>query len=398
MITKTIELEEYSPTSLPAEALPQHLGKLLWSRYGQKIQIEPPTFKTDNQWRITPQGWAGHIPADDGYQLFIKPKVELANLFRMLEYAYKLPFLATGEMVGAKSLKDFYERLARILALRALDRSRKGLYREYAGRSQRLPFLRGKVVLESLLRSPCETSLDCDYHENTADIEDNQILAWTLYCIARSHLCDEEVTKLVRRAFRATQGIAELRPCSAGLCEGRFYSRLNEDYRSLHALCRFFLDHSGPSHEQGGHQMLPFLIDMARLYEMFVAEWLRKNIPGHIILRDQAPFSIGGVNRVEFRIDLLLIDRATGRRLCLIDTKYKTPSGPSSGDLEQVIAYAKTLGCPEAVLVYPQILSKPFDHLIGGDIHVWTSTFGLAEDLEKQGQVFMSTLLASIVG
>ena len=59
MITKTIELEEYSPTFLPAEALPQHLGKLLWSKYGKKIQIEPPTFKTDNHWRITPQGWAG---------------------------------------------------------------------------------------------------------------------------------------------------------------------------------------------------------------------------------------------------------------------------------------------------------------------------------------------------
>ena len=58
--------------------------------------------------------------------------------------------------------------------------------------------------------------------------------------------------------------------------------------------------------------MLPFLIDMARLYEMFVAEWLRQHLPYHIILKDQAAFSIGSVNKVEFRIDLLLIDRATG--------------------------------------------------------------------------------------
>ena len=80
MSIKTIELQEYIPNVLPAEALPQHVAKLLWSQYGEKIQIEPPTFKTDNHWRITPQGWAGHIPVDEGFHFFIKPKVELGNL------------------------------------------------------------------------------------------------------------------------------------------------------------------------------------------------------------------------------------------------------------------------------------------------------------------------------
>ena len=216
----------------------------------------------------------GYIPIDEAVRIFIKPRVKLSNLFRMLEYAYKLPFLATGDMVGAQSLQEFYERLAKIVALRVLDRCRKGLYREYAARSNRLPFLRGKVALESMLCSPGEITLDCRYHENTADIEDNQILAWTLCCIARSGLCCEDVAQPVRRAFHAAQGIAQLKACPASLCEGRHYNRLNEDYRHLHTLCRFFLDHSGPSSEQGEHNMLPFLIDMARLYEMFVAEWL----------------------------------------------------------------------------------------------------------------------------
>ena len=62
--------------------------------------------------------------------------------------------------------------------------------------------------------------------------------------------------------------------------------------------------------------------------------------------------------KVEFRIDLLLTDRHTGKPLCLLDTKYKAASSPSAGDVQQVIAYAKVLGCREAVLVYP----KPIDH------------------------------------
>ena len=73
-------------------------------------------------------------------------------------------------------------------------------------------------------------------------------------------------------------------------------------------------------------------------------EWLRQHLPANILLRDQATFSLGDINKVEFRVDLLLIDRETGRPLILLDTKYKTPSGPSSSDLEQVIAYAKAFG------------------------------------------------------
>lgn len=397
MKVQTIELQEDGPPCFRStDAFSQRAGKLLWSQYEGKIEVEPPTFKTDNQWRLKAQGWVGHIPVDEEFHLFIKPKVELSNLFSMLEYAYKLPFLTTGDMVGAQSLQEFYERLAKIVALRILDRSRKGLYREYAARFNRLPYLRGKMVLESMLSSPWETSLDCQYHENTADIEDNQILVWTLYCMARSGLCREDVARLVRRAFRATQGIGPLKACQASVCEGRQYNRLNGDYQPLHALCRFFLDHSGPSHERGGHKMLPFLIDMARLYEVFVAEWLRDHLPQNIVLKTQETVSLGYENKIDFRIDLLLIDRGSGNPLCLLDTKYKTPSSPSAGDVEQVIAYAKALGCPEAVLVYPQSLSKPFDSMVGGDIHVWTTVFALSGDLDLQGKTFLANVIKGL--
>jgi 5-methylcytosine-specific restriction enzyme subunit McrC len=396
MTVHTIELQEHMPCLLPAEALSQQAGKHLWSHYGEKIHIEPPSFMTNNCWRLTPQGWVGLIPVDESVHLLIAPKVELGNLFRMLEYAYKLEFLASGDMVGAKSMKEFYERLAKVLAMRILDRSRKGLYRAYKAQSHQLPYLRGKLVLESMLRTAWETSLDCQYYENTADIEDNQILAWTLYCMARSGFCREDVARLVRRAFRATQGIAELKSCSSRLCSGRQYNRLNEDYRPLHLLCRFFLDHSGPFHEKGRDQMLPFLVEMARLFEMFVAEWLRQHLPDNIVLKDQAVFRLGSESKIDFHIDLLLTDRHSGKTLCLLDTKYKTPASPSASDVEQVIAYAKAIGSPEAVLVYPQSLPKPFDSMVGGDIHVCTMTFAIAGDLESQGQAFLAALMERI--
>jgi len=139
--------------------------------------------------------------------------------------------------------------------------------------------------------------------------------------------------------------------------------------------------------------MLPFLINTWRLFELFVAEWLRQHLPEHIVLKDQATLTLGREHKLDFSVDLLLIDRRTQKPLCLLDTKYKSPVATSPDDIQQVIAYAKALGCPEAVIVYPEVLAKPFDDVIGGDIHVWTTTFALKGDLEVNGADFLERIL-----
>lgn len=77
------------------------------------------------------------------------------------------------------------------------------------------------------------------------EIEENQILAWTLLRITRSDITLERSLPAVRRAYRALHGTVDPRPFLAQDCVGRLYNRLNEDYEPLHALCRFFLDNAG---------------------------------------------------------------------------------------------------------------------------------------------------------
>ena len=48
------------------------------------------------------------------------------NIFRMLEYAYNVPFKQTDELVECETLEDYFERLASVLAKRVLDRGRRG--------------------------------------------------------------------------------------------------------------------------------------------------------------------------------------------------------------------------------------------------------------------------------
>ena len=120
---------------------------------------------------------------------------------------------------------------------------------------------------------------------------------------------------------------------------GRRYNRLNTDYLPLHALCRFFLESSGPIHEPGGKRMLPFLVDMARLFELFVAEWLQQHLPRTVRLSPQDIVRIGSTGSVEFRIDLTLHDADFGTP-AVMDTKYKITDTPTSDDVAQIVASA----------------------------------------------------------
>ncbi len=385
---------EYRPTLLPREELDERAAEDLWRNHAGQVLVEFPSPKTDGAWRLTAQGWVGYIPLSPELGIALRPKVGLSNLFRMLEYAYRLEsFRFLDDTYDSSSLTEFYERLARVLARRVLDRVRKGLYRTYVGREERLPHLRGRLDARRLAQSPWRTDLPCAYQDRTADVEDNRILAWTLFVVARSGFLTEPAAGLVRKAYHALQGTVTSLPVSGETCSRRAYNRLNDDYRPLHALCRFFLDHAGPAHESGDRKMLPFLVDTARLYERFVAEWLRAHLPVGLSMVAQEPVIVDAALR--FNLDVVLYDSATGSALCVLDTKYKAASAPSAEDVEQVVAYAEAKGCREAVLVYPSALTKLLDARVGR-IRVRTLTFSPSGELDHAGKAFVSTLLSSI--
>ncbi|MEK0179452.1 McrC family protein [Microcoleus anatoxicus] len=385
-----IELTEYQLATFEQDSIPESVGQKIHHNYAKEIDIEFPNPKTNNKWELTSKGIVGNIPITPEFHIFIRPKVQIANLFGMLEYAYKLKIKFPIGQIQCQSLEQAYERLANILAQKIIERCRKGLYRDYLSKTERLAYIRGRVDLRSAVQKPWDVKLKCHYNEQTGDIEDNQILAWTLFIIGRSGLCGESVSSTVRKAFHTLQGVVTIKSFTAQACIDRNYHRLNEDYQLLHALCRFFLENTGPSHETGDREMLPFLIDMANLYEQFVAEWFKANTPKgffvkqqHRVTHDQNYFD---------RIDLLLCDIATSKVLYVLDTKYKAPDKVESDDRHQIVAYANALKCQNAILVYPQNLQQPLD-IKNDDIRVRSLTFSLDSDLHEAGETFLKSLL-----
>jgi len=391
-----IQLFEYSPKLIPKEQIPDDVGEILWKNYGRQVNVEFPSPKTNRKWQITSKGWAGYIPLTPDFAFHLHPKVDIQNLFGMLEYAYNLEsFRFIEGLMDCRSLKEFYESLARILALRVLDRGRKGYYHAYQLQKGPLPYVRGKLDIRQNITKPWDINLECHYEEYTSDIEDNQILAWTLNHILRSGICTEKSLPVVRQAHRNLRGFTSSIPFYPRDCVGRLYNRLNLDYQSMHAICKFFLEHNGPSHQVGDKTILPFLVNMARLYEKFVAEWLKLHLPSEYSIQSQERIAFGQGQKVHFDIDLVLYENANKTARCVMDTKYKVPTRPSSEDLKQILAYAKIKRCNEAILIYPESLDEPLNEFIE-DTWVRSLNFSLDGDLDMAGEKFIQELFDSM--
>lgn len=395
---QTYHLTEYETLHLPQNELPTKVGEQLWRTFdqsGKRLLVTFPSPKTAGLWQLTAQGWVGQIQLPHFLTLRISPKVPMARIFDLWELAYDLRLAELWDSVTAVSaVPEFFSVLAQILAQRVVRRGRQGFQKAYLRKTDRLPYVRGKLLPQKTAIASPRVQLTCQYETQTTDIEDNQIVAYTLHQIARSGQCSPTTQTAVRRAYHLLHPLVTLRPFQPSDCQNRSYSRLNQDYATLHALCRFFLEHSGPHLANGNHHLMSFLLNMAQLYERSVANWLQANLPSPYQIKAQESTSIGPNDELRFQIDLTLYGE-NGRPLAVLDTKYKIPDKPNQADINQVITYAKAKGCHHALLIYPQPLPQPLNVSVG-DVQLHTITFGIDEPLDVAGTQFLNQLNAHL--
>jgi len=283
-----IELEEGEAKEIPRQEMQEGIARIIYENYGSQISVDFPTMVKD-RYTLKSQIYVGQIPISDECRLIINPKVSISNIFQMLEYAYDLrPYKPLG-IIEFAAIDDLFETLAQKLAQLILNRVRKGLYRGYLQEQDYLPYVRGRINIAKTLQSMTYGSVNlcCEFEEHTADLDDNRILTWTLYCLRLLQFKHSEAQQYVRKAYRALIGSITVEPKNALDCIGRIYHRLNYDYRPMHGLCRFFLEHLGPGLESGKYEFLPFLLHMPNLYEVFVATWLKEHVPPYINVETQ---------------------------------------------------------------------------------------------------------------
>ncbi|MEZ4403417.1 MAG: hypothetical protein R3B06_25555 [Kofleriaceae bacterium] len=325
------------------------------SRYARQFEIEPPDPLSGRPWRLRSTGLVGLLPLGGSHTaLRIAPKVPIASILALIDHAYDLPSLRWHDAPDtAATIEGLFEVLVSLLCHKIGQRRRQGLYRAYVDQRDELPVARGRIVpRETIARAlRGSVSLVCDYEEITDDLDDNRVLLWALDRVQRVPLGRRDVRRAAREHHRGLAATVTLTAFRPEACVGRFYHRLNADYRPIHALCRAVLDACASGTEAGPVETVPFTVDMPRLFERFVARWLAAALPGWTV---DAQHRIELADDLAYPVDIVVRERATGRAVAVIDTKYKDHERPAPADLQQVVFYATALGCPAAWLLYPR--------------------------------------------
>ncbi|MDQ2881444.1 MAG: McrC family protein [Actinomycetota bacterium] len=302
-------------------------------------------------WRLVPRGRVGAVHID-GVDVVVTPKVGITRLLFLLGYAAD-PGFRPEDVAGIHD-DDLWPAIAETVCRHAERALGFGVLQGYVTVEAALPLVRGRIrVADQIARRPgMLVPIEVRYDEYSIDIVENRILRSAVRrmlavprvsAAVRSRLAHldarlDGVTVLVSGAPRPTW-----RP-----------HRLNARYHAALRLAELVLRHQSFEVGPGGLRVAAFVVDMAKVFEDFVATALTEAwapLPGHT--RTQYPARLDETGGVLMRVDVVhLVD---GVARIIADAKYKIESGSGrypNADHYQMLAYCTALQVPFAWLVY----------------------------------------------
>lgn len=326
--------------------------------------------------RVTARSWVG-IVRFERFEVRVVPKLAGDNigLVEMIEFATGLDSLRRSS--SARSLHaegtGLFDLIALLLAEGTELILRSGLLADYVERDDELPVLRGRLLgNQQLLRRFGQVDrLVCRFDEHEQNIAENQLLAAALSrCSTR--VTHDSVRRRVRRLLAIFQDACRTDDLDlAGIRNQMPYHRLNEHYRNPHALAWLILDGLGTKDVllTGETNCFAFLIDMNRLFEMFVFRLVdtlvaKADVRVHYQRADRSIILNASTGQPYARVvpDILVERRGPDAATRLaIDAKYKLYDERrlGSGDVYQSFLYAYAYGnasgqsLPSALVIYP---------------------------------------------
>jgi 5-methylcytosine-specific restriction enzyme subunit McrC len=308
-----------------------------------------------------------------GYSVQILPKIypddgqNLSYLLFLLGYARRLPLRPTGtaeheELKG--SLLEIWIRHFASELNRLLRRDRRAAYVEI---EERGAFLRGKLLVERMTSGQESLSgrYPCRYEVFTGDHLLNRMLKFCNRLLLTQARVPATASILRENAVL----LAEVSDAPVTVHDlARIHlNRLNAHYQPVVDFCRLLLTRATLDFRAGRITQAAFVFDMARLFEEFVAAFLRHHgdeldLAGGRRIRSVEPqHSLGRLfGEFQMQVDLRLKDD-TGRTI-LLDTKYKVldpderHQGIAQSDFYQMYAYGRagTEEYDEIILLYPE--------------------------------------------
>ncbi len=351
-MAESVEITEYS-ASRPVPLTQADLA-LLHAIPPDRLQAVPTTQSGWFTFRTSSYVGTVHL---DSVRVRINPKVDdLRNVLMM--FASSAGIADWSVRTSNYASDDLVQGIAE-LVLRTIDQAtRRGLIHGYQTREERLPTLRGRILVGELAARPWDQwPVPCRYDDFTADVPENRVLLAIVAAVRRWAIAPE-----IRRLATELEGrFVEVAPTDVALLEAALIreSPLNEHYQPALALARTVLEGLGVAHSEGSLVAIAFLIDMNRLFESWIGAELSERLWSGVQVGEQEDVALSKKPSVRMNPDLVF--RSRGTVVLVGDVKYKlTGSGIARNpDYYQLLAYATAMNVKQGILIYCQADEAP---------------------------------------
>ncbi|MDR6437049.1 5-methylcytosine-specific restriction enzyme subunit McrC [Paenarthrobacter nicotinovorans] len=311
-------------------------------------------------WTILPSGKVGAVQIDDLLvRVNPKEKVGLSRLLFLLGYAAD-PGFRPGN-VAAEEDKDLFAALGESLARHGERALERGPLNGYVHMEESLRTVRGRIrVGDQMTRRPgMLLPLEVSYDDYTSDVAENQILRAAIRMMLHVPRLTESLVARLAHLNSKLDGVSALN--HGAPLPSWSESRINGHYVPALRLAEIILRTMSAEAGMGHRAVASFVVNMATVFEDFVATALREALepyPGltesqYEAFLDEAEPGYPSSDRVRMYVDV--VHSVGGRPAMIFDAKYKAASAGGAypnADHYQMLAYCTALGVPRAWLVY----------------------------------------------
>lgn len=305
---------------------------------------------TPGHWRITAKAHVGTLTVD-GVRLLIRPKINLANLFLLLEVG--LPESAwKDEVFDYATTADLLPSVIAFFARSLETTLARGVLRSYREHRERRVAPRGRIDhAAQFTRAGVAMPVACHYDDHTPDVAENRYLRAAARLALRVPQVPPNERRRLLRQLSVLEDVADLdiHPDDLDRIE---ITRLNAHYLPALRLAQLLLANLTLVDRHGGVTAASFVLDMNKLFERFVTSRLRHGLRGRLEVRAGQWVSLAHGRKVRMAPDLVF--RRDGDPVYVGDIKYKLTdeARARNADYYQLLAYTTALDLLEGALIY----------------------------------------------
>ena len=304
---------------------------------------------------VQAKNYVGVIRLPSGFQIEILPKLDapeenlrglVVEMLRSLKNFSGKKFLNADLNTARLPL---YEIFIRAYLEMVLDLVKRGLKSSYVVREENLNFFKGKLLVGRHVRKNFahREKFFVAFDEYNIDRPEHRLIKSTLLKLLHTTR-DNKNFRLTNRLLTDFDSVEQ----SFNYCKDfseMTIDRQNHEYKAVMAWTKKFLAGESFTSFAGKMNVTALLFDMNKLFEAYVAKYVRKIFSERFTVKIQAreKFLFDEPKIFALKPDIIL----EGGKRIILDTKWKFEI--SSGDMYQMFVYAKRYGAKKIFLLCP---------------------------------------------